>query len=176
MSINSVKEYRILEPGTFRGLDLSTGRMPTDEVIRARKELEKLERLAELAARCQLEEHPDKVYGQVVVNGKVFATVYDSGGATTERTIPGLSADGAGISLAKTRLNEIAKAVHGQIRYSNFLPHMGGSFARGVENPALEVARRRVEALQHAMFEDWARTRLNLSAPVESTAAEQKSS
>jgi hypothetical protein len=65
--------------------------------------------------------HPDQVHGQVVVGGKLFATVYQSGSAVTPYAM-NMTADGAGTALANTRLAEIARAAGGQVIYDHFFP------------------------------------------------------
>lgn len=65
--------------------------------------------------------HPDQVHGQVVVGGKLFATVYQSGSAVTPYAMR-MTENGAGTALANTRLAEIARAAGGQVIYDHFLP------------------------------------------------------
>lgn len=79
------------------------------------------------AVKQYAEQNPSKIFGQVVVNGEVIATVYDSGSARTERNIDGLQLtdEGSGAELAQKRLNEIVQASKGQIIYSNFVPPSG---------------------------------------------------
>lgn len=74
-----------------------------------------------LARQQQTRPQTERIYGQVIVHGQVFATVFESGMAITEREITGLSNDGSGLSLANARLQEIAKAVGGEVRRNNFL-------------------------------------------------------
>lgn len=64
---------------------------------------------------------PEGIYGQVIVGGQVFATVFESGTALMEREITGLSSHGSGHGLADARLQEIAKAVGGEVRRTDFL-------------------------------------------------------
>lgn len=65
--------------------------------------------------------HPDQVYGQVVVGGKLFATVYESGSAVTPHAMR-MTENGSGTALANARLAEIAKAAGGQVIYDHFFP------------------------------------------------------
>lgn len=64
---------------------------------------------------------PQRIYGQVTVGGRVVATVFESGLTLSEREIAGLSDGGAGPGLANARLQEIAKALGGEIRRNDFL-------------------------------------------------------
>lgn len=149
----STREYRIQGPG-LSGLEAiknnpnAVVHIPTESEKQAFKALEEQERLAEEASQKQLRENPDKIFGQVIVNGKVFATVYDSG--VTEMT-HGMSLPNNAstpLELAKARLNAIAKSVKGEIRHSDFLPTLGGTSARSPgPNPSLEAAQRRVDEI-----------------------------
>jgi len=65
--------------------------------------------------------HPDQVHGQVVVGGKLFATVYQSGSAVTPYAMR-MTENGTGTTLANARLADIAKAAGGQVIYDHFLP------------------------------------------------------
>jgi hypothetical protein len=160
--------------------DVVFSRQMTPAEKQAAQELEKRQLLEELAAaKRQPDNDPEKIYAQVVVNGKVVATIYDSGVTESEGAIPRLTEEGHGLSLAKARLKDILQVVHGQVKYSNFLPTMAERSAPEIKNLALEAARSRVEALEQALqalIQDMARTRLNLSTPVESPSSEQKSS
>ena len=62
--------------------------------------------------------HQYQPVGQVFVNGKLVATVLDSGGYETSSAIPGLSE--ATLSPPE-RLSEIARAVNGKISYADFV-------------------------------------------------------
>lgn len=75
----------------------------------------------EAAAARYAASHPDQVHGQVVVGGKLFATVYQSGSAVTPYAIP-MTENGAGTKLANARLADIAKAAGGQVIYDHFFP------------------------------------------------------
>jgi hypothetical protein len=93
-------------------------------------------RAREEANQRYAEQHPDKVYAQVVVNGKPFATAYDSGVTETPYQMLGMPNDGFGPGLAEARLAYIAKAVGGKIIHSNFFPVAGGS-SRGAPDSVL---------------------------------------
>ena len=96
----------------------------------------------------------DRIAGQVVANGEVVATVFESGAAIT-RSSMALPADApAGTDLAAARLGAIARSVQGSIRRSDFLP-MAGVDLEGVAQPGagLEAARRQVdETLQSILW------------------------
>ena len=66
-----------------------------------------------------IRDHPDPMTGQVVLDGKVVATVFSSGGTAIESAIAGLSQ--AALSPAE-RLAEIARLTGGEIRRTDFLP------------------------------------------------------
>lgn len=117
-TVNSMAEFAKSRPGMVR--------QATEAQINEGKAWEEQMRLREEAVNRYAAAHPDKVYGQVIVDGKLFATVYDSGSAGTPYAIPGLSENGTGIELAERRLAEIARAVKGKITYSDFLPPVGG--------------------------------------------------
>lgn len=91
-------------------------RPQTAEEIAAWREVE-----ARALQSQQMTSRPERIYGQVLVQGRVVATVFESGTALTEREIPGLSSGGAGPSLAQARLREIAKAVGGEVKRNAFL-------------------------------------------------------
>lgn len=71
-------------------------------------------------------DYPAEIYGQITVNGKLVATVWDDGAAEMPGPIAGLTHDGNQQEIAKARVMEIAQALGGEIRYSNFLPVPGG--------------------------------------------------
>ena len=158
MNINSANPYSI------QGAVISIGelsksrpgmvRKMTEDEINAFKVLEEQTRLADLSAQQQLEHKSDNIYGQVLVNGKVFATVYESGGAEMLRDVPGLNNEGFGLGLAKTRLEKIAQAVKGEIKHSDFLPTFGGRYAQLPEtNPSLVSAQRKVDQVLQAIYQ-----------------------
>lgn len=158
MNINSANPYRI-QGSVIPVEELSKSkpdmaRKMTESEINAFKALEEQARLADLSAQQQLERKPDNIYGQVLVNGKVFATVYESGGAEMLRDVPGLSNDGSGLNLAKSRLEKIAQAVKGEIKHSDFLPTFGGRYAQMPEvNPGFESEQCKVDQVLQAIYQ-----------------------
>lgn len=105
----------------------------------------------EAAAASYAAQHPDKIYAQVIVNGSVFATVYDSGTAGTQYVIPGLSEDGSGLELAKKRLGEIVRAVKGQVVYDNFVPPLGPAPSTLPESALPQVSARGLADMAHEL-------------------------
>lgn len=90
--------------------------------------------------------HPYLPVGQVMVDGKLFATVFDSGAFTMEQSVAGLSE--ASLSPA-ARLAEIAKAVGGSIKRSDLIPvplTMGPGAPESMLPPL--TARSHIEILQ----------------------------
>jgi hypothetical protein len=124
----------------------------------------------EAAAARHAEQNPDKIYAQVVVEGKIMATVYDSGFAATGQSIPGLklSEDGQGLALAKTRLDEIIKAMPGKVIYSNFVPQMKAPSSGIPESSLPKVTARSLSEMAQEMSWNLARARMD-AADVEKT-------
>ena len=119
----------------------------------------------EAAVARYAEQHPSSIYAQVIVDGKVFATVYDSGFTSTEYAIAGLSEDYAGLGLAKRRLGEIVKAVDGQIVYSGFQPPPGpapSTMSEEAERALPKVTARGLSQIMQDM--DWALARSRMAA------------
>ena len=127
-SINSTSPYRVQGPlMTLEDLakskpDAVIYKM-TDAQIRELNAHEEQTRLRREAVDSYAKAHPNPVVGQVLVDGKVFATVFSPGGYATAHAMPGLSE--ADLSPAD-RLAEIARAVKGEIIYSDFLPDWSG--------------------------------------------------
>lgn len=103
---------------------------------------------AQVLRQESLATQAESIYGQVLVNGQVFATIYESGGAEMQREISGLNNDGSGTSLAATRLQQIAQAVHGEIRRSDFLPTFGEQSSLATKADASSSAVRVEDVLQ----------------------------
>jgi hypothetical protein len=100
------------------------------------------------------QQHPAKVLGQVVVDGKLFATVYETGTTTAQNVIPGLPDDGGGSRLAEARLAYIAKATGGEIIRSEFSPTPEGSYWDAPDSllPSASVVRGFAERLHDALM------------------------
>jgi len=122
--------------GRVMHLDPSTAIKMTEAETNELKLWETQIRAREEANERYAMQHPDKVYAQVVVNGKLTATVYDSGVASTPYQMPGLPDNGSGSDLAEARLAYIAKATGGKVIRSGFFPEAGGSY-RGAPESAL---------------------------------------
>lgn len=130
-TIDSANAYRVLGPvGSFAELQAKRPecflKIP-DAWVEQQKRAEEQDRINEEAINRYAHEHPAKVYGQVVVDGELYATVWDSGSAMTPGLMPRLT-NGADtpLELAQIRLRELAQAANGEIIYSDFLPLPGG--------------------------------------------------
>lgn len=116
-TVINVAEFAKTRPGMVRAM--------TEAQIKEDQLYQQQTRLREEAVNRYATAHPDTVYGQVVVNGKLFATVYDSGSAATRSPVA-MTENGSGEQLASARLADIARSVKGEIRYSNFMPEFSG--------------------------------------------------
>lgn len=153
-AVTSIAELARKKPGMVFQMpaELAAEAKLHDEQQAARREAEYL----------YAQEHPDQVYAQVTVGGKVVATVYDSGVTLFHEGGAGvdLTAGDAGLALADARLADILKAVPGEVKYDDFAPPNALS-ARGAPESALPklTARSLVQIMQDL---DWnlARTRM----------------
>lgn len=91
----------------------------------ARRELE--ERRNEAINLEYAYEHQYKTVGQVLINGKLFAEVNESGGYTTESALSGLNEQ---VTDPRQRVKEIANKLAGQgtveIKFKDFVPGWNG--------------------------------------------------
>lgn len=160
MSIGAVNPYR-LQGGTLLSVEESARNNPgmlrklTEAEIAAMREAE-----AQMSSLQQMPVRQEKIYGQVLVDGQVFATVFESGSAQTAREIAGLTNDGSGLSLASARLQEIAKAVGGEIRRADFLPTASNSQPAAQVSFGAGLAGRKLEEVLQSMSWDAVRPRL----------------
>ena len=184
-SINSTSQYRV--QGTVISIAEMAKSRPgmvrqaTDEQIAEHKAWEEQSQLRREAVDRYAKAHPNPVVGQVLVNGEVFATVFSPGGYATAHAMPGLSE--ADLSPAD-RLAEIARAVKGEIIYSDFLPGWSGGDWSGFSTIPDDVAAtlpkvtarpfggppERTGTLEQALADAFERSRTNLAA--EATAAD----
>lgn len=142
-TINSTGTYRL--QGNAIGIAELAKQKPglvipaTPEQVAELKRHDEQKTVRAEAVRQYAEKNPSKIFGQVVVNGEVIATVYDSGSARTERNIDGLKLtnDGGGTELAQKRLHEIVQASKGQIIYANFVSPSGPAPAVVANDAAL---------------------------------------
>jgi hypothetical protein len=114
--------YTLEEIASSKGGKLAAYKMTDSQVneIKLREEQEKAREAANFEYAKANQYQPA---GQIIVEGKVFATVYDSGSFEISRALSGLSED----SLSPAdRLAEIAKKVKGEIITSDLLPTLGG--------------------------------------------------
>jgi hypothetical protein len=162
--IDSASPYRVQGPVTSFAKLAKTKpgfAIPaTPEQIEELKLHEQQSQAREAAAVRYAEQHPDKIYAQVIVNGSVFATVYDSGSAGTQYAIPGLSEDGSGLALAKKRLDEIVQAVQGRVVYDNFVPPLGPPPSTVPESALPQVTARNLADMARDMDRALARSRM----------------
>lgn len=138
--------------GKAMSLDPSTAVKMTDAEMNEVKLWEEQTRARAEANERYAMEHPDKVYAQVTVNGKLFATVYDSGVITTPHQMAGLPDNGSGAALAEARLAHIAKAVGGKVIRSDFFPTEGGSSRGAPESELPRVTARSLDQILQDML------------------------
>jgi hypothetical protein len=147
---NAPREYRI--QGPVRSLAEAVKENPNvvvhrdsaEETLAFNKAM--AERQSRIEAAQQAPATPEKIAGQVIANGEVVATVFESGIAITKNSMAMPNDAPPGPELAKARLTAIAKAVQGSIRQSDFLPMEGvGLGEAGQRGAGLEAARRQVE-------------------------------
>jgi hypothetical protein len=159
-SIGAVNPYR-LQGGTLLSAEESARNNPgmlrtlTEAEIAAMREAE-----AQMLRQQHMPVRQERIYGQVLVDGQVFATVFESGSAQTAREIGGLTNDGSGQSLASARLREIAKAVGGEIRRADFLPTASNGRPAAQVSSGAGLAGRRLDEMLQSMSWDSVRSRL----------------
>lgn len=140
-------------------------KMPDELVAEARLHDEQMAARLE-AGRLYADQHPDKIYAQITVGGKMVATIYDSGVTHLEREAYGaqLTNDGEGLALADARIADILKTVSGEVKYGDFTDP-GGRSARAAPESALPkvTARSLMQIMQDL---DWklARARIDEGA------------
>lgn len=126
-SINSTSPYRVqgtvVSVAEFAKNKPGMVRQATKAQINEGKAWEEQTRLRREAVNSYAKAHPNPVVGQVLVNGKVFATVFSPGGIALAHALPGMS--DAQLS-PEERLAEIARLTKGEIRHSDFLPDGSG--------------------------------------------------
>lgn len=114
--------YRFEDVVKSKGGPLIAVKM-TDAQVNELKLREQQEMARQIVSFNYAKAHQYQPVGQVLVNGKLIATVSDAGSVELPHAISGLS----DLPLSPAdRLAEIARAVNGKIIYSNFLPTMGG--------------------------------------------------
>lgn len=111
--------------------------------------------------------HPDQIYAQVVAQGKVVATVYDSGITVLTRDAPGLalSENGEGLALAKNRLAELMQAIPGKAIYSGFMAPPMPPSSNIPESALPAVTARGLVEMARQMDWNLARARMTLGQP-----------
>jgi len=164
--IDSANPYRVQSPVTsFGELAKTKPAMATviPEEFIAELKLHEQQVAARNEARFNYAKaNPDQIYAQVSVEGKVVATVYETGITSLERGAYGanLTEQGAGLDLAKARLADIMGVVGGEVRFSGFEPQAGWVSSTIPESALPTVAARGLIDLWRAM--DWglARSRM----------------
>lgn len=139
-SVHPTSRYRVEGPVysvedlmKSRGRPLIAVKM-TEAQVNEVKLREQQEAVREIVNFNYAKAHQYQPVGQVLVNGKLVATVFDAGSVESPHAIPGLSNQDLNPA---DRLAEIAHAVKGEIIYSNFLPTMGGWGGPGAPESAL---------------------------------------
>lgn len=121
--------YRLEDLAKSKGRPLFSMKMTEDQIKESKLHDEQVQARSLINA-SYAEAHPYKPIGQVLVDGKLFATVYDSGAFGTAYRMAGLGDQ----DLSPTaRLEEIARAVKGEIIYSNLFPDSGAGGAGAPE-------------------------------------------
>lgn len=138
----------------------------TPEQLAELKLREEQEQVRAAAVASYAKQNPDQVYAQIILpNGQVFATVRESGSTRTPYEFPGLIEDGAGVDLAEKRLAQIAKAVGGEVNYSD-LPstaNAGATIPDSVMENMPQVTARNLTAILQSM--DWSLARSRITGP-----------
>lgn len=122
-SISSTSPFRVEVPITPNTPFKWKGVSATEAQINEGEAWEGQTRLRREAVDSYAKAHPNPVVGQVLVDGKLFATVFSPGGVALAHALPGMS--DAQLS-PEDRLAEIARLTKGEIRRSDFLPDWGG--------------------------------------------------
>lgn len=165
----SVAEFAKNKPGMVR--------QATDEQIAEHKAWEEQSQLRAEAISRYADSHPNPIVGQVLVDGKVFATVFSPGGVEMAHALPGLS--DAQLS-PEDRLAEIARLTKGEVRRSDFLPTLGGRYSTIPDDVAATLPKvtarpfggppERTGTLEQELADAFERSRINLTT--EATAAD----
>ncbi len=117
-AVHAFKDVLAKKPEIYAGRSAATQEKYSNYIKQMEQRNEALSRLAQA--------YPAEIHGQVMVNGKLFATVWEDGAAEMSHDIGNISNDGEKQALANVRLRDIAKAVGGEIRYGNFQPPLTG--------------------------------------------------
>ncbi len=165
--IDSANPYRVQGPVTsVAELAKSKPGMVIAATAEQKAELalfEQQTQARQAASDSQAAANPSKIFAQIIVDGKVFGTIHDSGSAGTQYAMSGLSEGDAGLDLAKTRLREILQAVKGSHAiYSGFAPLAGPAPAVIDESRLPKVTARSLADMAQDM--SWALTRARIEA------------
>lgn len=122
--------YRLEDLAKSQGRPLFAVKMTEDQINESKLHDQQVEARSSINASYAAV-HPYKALGQVLVDGKLFATVYDSGAYATPYQMASLSDQ----DLSPTaRLEEIARAAKGEVIYSDLFPDSGGGWAGAPES------------------------------------------
>lgn len=121
--------YRLEDLANSKGRPFFTVKMTEDQTNESQLHDQQVEARSLINA-SYAEAHPYKPVGQVLVDGKLFATVYDSGAYGTAYRMASLSNQ---VLSPTARLEEIARAAKGEVIYSNLLPDSGAGGAGAPE-------------------------------------------
>jgi len=125
--------YSIEEMAKSNGGPLIAIKM-TEAQVNEVKLREQQEKARESISFDYAKAHQYQPVGQVIVDGKLIATVSDAGSFELAYEIPNLSKQSLNPA---DRLAEIARAVNGEIIHSNLLPTMGGWMGPSAPESAL---------------------------------------
>lgn len=140
--------YTLEEIVSSKGGKLIAYKM-TDSQVNEVKLRGEQEKARETANFKYAQAHQYQPVGQIIIDNKVFATVYDSGSFELARSLPGLSENT--LSPAD-RLAEIARRVNGEIITSDLLPTMGGW--SGASAPESMLPPLTARSLQEILMQD----------------------
>lgn len=112
------------------------------ELDEARERFERLQ-AAHLEKQMQVPEgYEDKVYAQIVVGGKLFATIFESATTYTDGPVnfndKPMSGDDASsrLAIAQDRVEQLVKLTKGSAIKTNFMPHQPSGFLPPIEESA----------------------------------------
>lgn len=167
-SIDSSSRYKIQGP-VFSFAELAKNKPDmflspqkfTEAQIKEIAEHEKQVQRREEAVNRYAEAHPDPIHGQVMVDGKLFATVYDSGAFELPYRDPYLEKLSGS---ADTLLEQIAQHTKGEIKRSDFLPPLYGPGAVVPDSVLPPITARSPSDIFNELYEDLMRSRVAAAA------------
>lgn len=135
--------------------------MPAELVTEAKLHDEQVAARAEASLRYA-QQHPDQVYAQVTVGGKIVATVYDSGVTIFHEGCGNVKlTDGnPGFALADARIEDILKVAPGEVKYADFVPPNVLSARAAPESALPKLTTRSLMQIMQDLDWNLARTRM----------------